>query len=115
VKRFIVETSLYDPIEVDISGKVYQTQPLSRKMIQAVNEINGQCQKGEIDSVDRVYKLAALIFGSAPEEFDSLDIRALTEAVEYSLEALNSGRPNGGLAAKGTKPEDQLTPEERKN
>lgn len=95
MKRFVVETSLYEPIEVQIGDKVYTTQPLSNALIKSIGAVEAAVREKKISDVDGAVRLAALVFGAPPEEFETLDLRALNPAVGYALEALNEGRTGG--------------------
>jgi hypothetical protein len=92
MKRFKVETSLFEPIEVEIAGKVFVTQPLSAKLIREVNDLLSQIRDKKVDEVEGTVKVAALIFGADPVEFDAMDIRALTVAVDYAQAEMAASR-----------------------
>jgi len=92
MRRFVIETSLFEPIEVEIGGRVYATVALSKQLIDAINDIQAQVREKKLADLDGSVRVAALIFGVPVEEFETLDLRALNPAVEYALQALNEGR-----------------------
>jgi hypothetical protein len=95
VKRFVIETSLFEPFEVEILGKVYTTQPMSSKLIREINELDAQRRDKKIPELDAVVRICALMFGADPAELDTVDLRALTPAMEYVYSEMNAGRPKG--------------------
>jgi hypothetical protein len=104
MKRFVVETSLFEPFEVEILGKVYVMQPMSAKLIREINEIDAQIREKKTPQMDGTVKICALMFGVDPAEFDVMDIRALTPAVEYVYAELNAGKTRGPVSAESTDP-----------
>lgn len=95
MKRFVVETSLFEPFEVEISGKVYTTQPMSAKLIREVNEISTQIREKKTPEMDGTVKICGLMFGVDPAELDGMDLRALTPAMEYVYAEMNAGKTKG--------------------
>lgn len=98
MKRFVVETSLFEPFEVEIGDNVYVTQPMSAKLIREINDLDAQMRGKKIDQMDATVKICALMFGVDPVEFDVMDVRALTPAMEYVYAAMNEGKPKGKVA-----------------
>ena len=88
--KLIVDKSLFEPIEVEIAGKNYIAQPFSARLIRGVNEINSQTQEQKIGNVEGSVRMAALIFGVSPDEFDQMDVRALAPAIEFVTEQMQS-------------------------
>jgi hypothetical protein len=104
VKRFVIETSLFEPFEVQIYDKVYVTQPMSAKLIREINDLEAQKRDKKIPELDAVVKICALMFGVDSVELDSIDLRALTPAMGYVFTAMNEGRPKGKVAAEPETP-----------
>lgn len=104
MKRFVVETSLFEPFEVQVGDKVYVTRPMSAKLIREVNEIDVQIREKKVSQMDGTVQIAALMFGADPADFDAMDMRAMTEAVQYVYAEMNAGKPKGKVSKEPATP-----------
>ena len=102
--KFTVDKSLFDPVEVDIGGKVYTVVPLSTRLIRIMDDLDKQEKEKKIDGLEHVTRQAAAFFGTPVDEIESIDVRALTPAIEFVTEQVNAWARAKIPAAAGTDP-----------
>lgn len=84
-KRLILNTkkSLYDPIEVEVDGQVYQSVKTTRATLEEINKLDEEIQKNPADN-DVLYKAIQLLFDIKPEILDKLDKREVEDIYSFS-------------------------------
>lgn len=82
-KKFVLSTkkSLFDPIEIEIDGKTYQSNKLSRALFDELKQYEEDATKGNIDAL---YKQVNVIFGIEEPVLAQLDIREIEALIEYA-------------------------------
>jgi hypothetical protein len=83
--RLVLNTkkSLYEPIEVEIDGQVYQSIKTTRATIEEINKLDEEIQKNPIDN-DFLYKAIQLLFDIKPEILDKLDKREVEDIYTFT-------------------------------
>jgi hypothetical protein len=87
--RVVIETSIYEPIEVEAAGKVFRSVPMSARLIKAIRALDKKSVAGEIDQLDASVEQAALMFGAPAEEFAEIDIRILRKMIGQVTSRIN--------------------------
>lgn len=102
-KKLILSTkkSLFEPIEIEIDGRTYQSKSLSKKLVDEVlgDKIQKEAQKGNIDAL---YKQVYLLYDIEKDALESLDVRDVGKIVRYTVNQITSSteeepekNPNG--------------------
>jgi hypothetical protein len=93
VPHFKIETSLFEPVMIEVEGgRTYESVPLSPFLIREIGKIDEQRKAGTLDGADAVIQEVALIFGLEMKDVEKIDIRLLTQILEYATAAMSSGR-----------------------
>lgn len=71
--------SLYDPLEVEINGKVFKVKPVGRNMIKRIGELDAEVRKGNLDAA---YERLELLIGKH-KVIDELILEDLIEITDY--------------------------------
>ncbi|MHA1225237.1 MAG: hypothetical protein ACTSPV_00675 [Candidatus Hodarchaeales archaeon] len=76
--RFVISTrkSLYDPIEIEIDGEVYQSKKTTRTILAEINELD---KKISPDNDEPLYKIVRLLFDVDQKILDKLDKREVED------------------------------------
>ena len=75
--------SLYDPIEVEIDGQVYQSAKTTKAVIEEVNKLDDQIVKNP-GKDEFLYKAIQLLFDIDPKILDKLDKREVEDIYTFS-------------------------------
>ncbi len=75
--------SLYDPIEVEIDGQVYQSAKTTKAVIKEVDKIDEQIVKNP-GKDEFLYKAIQLLFDIDPKILDKLDKREVEDIYTFS-------------------------------
>lgn len=83
-KKLVLSTkkSLHDPIEVEIDGKIYHNQPLSRATFDEVKKHEKAALSGDIEAL---YNQVQILFNVPKEVLNNLDIRDVNTLLEYAM------------------------------
>lgn len=83
-KKLILSTqkSIHKPIEVEVDGKIYQNNPLSRTLFDEVKKHEKAALRGDIEAL---YKQVQILFGVPLEVLNKLDIRDVNTLLEYTM------------------------------
>ncbi len=83
--RFVLNTkkSLYDPIEIEIDGQVYQSAKITRAVLGEINKLDGEIQK-DPTSDELLYKSIQLLFDVEPKILDKLEKREVEDIYAFS-------------------------------
>jgi len=82
--KFKIDTqdNLFEPIEIDINGEVYQSVKLTRKLFREVLKKESKTSAGDMDSL---YDQIKLIFPTLTDKtLDDLDIREINAMLEHA-------------------------------
>jgi len=76
--RLVISTrkSLYDPIEIEIDGEVYQSKKTTRTILAEINELD---KKISPDNDEPLYKIVRLLFDVDQKILDKLDKREVED------------------------------------
>lgn len=103
--RFVLSTkkSLFDPIEVEVDGKIYQSRKLNRPLFDEIRKHEKSANEGDIDAL---YKQVNIIFGIEPSVLNALDIRDIEAMLTFATKKIF--HPDKKDEAKnGSKPGDK--------
>lgn len=75
--------SLYEPIEIEIDGQVYQSVKTTRATLEEINKIDDEIQKNPKND-DLLYKAIQLLFGVESKILDKLDKREVQDILTFS-------------------------------
>ena len=75
--------SLYEPIEIEIDGQVYQSVKTTRATLKEVNKLDDQILK-EPKNDELLYKVIQLLFDVEPSILDKLDKREVQDIFVFS-------------------------------
>jgi len=83
--RLVLNTkkSLYEPIEIEIDGQVYQSIKTTRATLREINKLDDEIQKDPTND-ELVYKAIRLLFDVKPEILDKLDKREVEDIYTFS-------------------------------
>lgn len=83
--RLVLSTkkSLYEPIEIEIDGQVYQSIKTTRATLKEINKVDEEIQKNPTDD-EPLYKAILLLFDVKPEILDKLDKREVEDIYTFS-------------------------------
>lgn len=83
--RFVLNTkkSLYEPIEVEIDGQVYQSAKTTKAVIEEINKLDEQIIKNP-GKDEFLYKAIQLLFDIDPKILDKLDKREVEDIYTFS-------------------------------
>jgi len=70
---------LYKPITIEIDGKLYESKPINRAMLEQMSELESQIRSGNAQSA---YDQVKLMFGNH-SVFDKLDLRQINDIISY--------------------------------
>lgn len=84
-ERLVLHTkkSLYEPIEVEVDGQVYQSAKTTNAVIEEVNKLDGEIVKHPTDS-KFLYKAVQLLFDIKTEVLDKLDKREVEDIYTFT-------------------------------
>lgn len=77
--------SLYEPIEVEIDGKVYRVKPLTRELLQQIDAFDKAEAKGVVEAT---YKRLETMIDGIGNKLDKLDIREIHRLTDFILTSL---------------------------
>lgn len=75
-----IETSLWDPLVIELGDKVYTSVPRSVRLTEDVKALDEKRASGAVDLYTFLIQFLGLFFDVNPEEFRGLD-RAILEAI----------------------------------
>lgn len=83
--RLVLNTkkSLYEPIEVEIDGQLYQSAKTTKAVLDEVNKLDEEIVKNPGES-EFVYKAVQLLFNVGTEILDKLDKREVEDIYTFS-------------------------------
>jgi len=83
--RLVLNTkkSLYEPIEIEIDGQVYQSVKTTRATLKEVNKLDDEIQKAP-DNDELLYRAIKLLFDIEPKILDKLDKREVQDIYTFS-------------------------------
>ncbi len=83
--RFVLNTkkSLYEPIEIEIDGQVYQSEKTTNAVLKEINKIDEEIQK-EPTNDGLLYKAIQLLFNIESDILDKLDKREVEDIYTFS-------------------------------
>ena len=91
--RFKIETSLFDPLVIELGDKVYTSVPRSVQLSEAVKDLDADRLSKKISDNDFAVQFLGLMFDVNPQEFKVLD-RAIMEAIaERALDYVHPPAP----------------------
>ena len=84
-ERFVLNTkkSLYDPIEIEIDGQVYQSVKTTKAVLEEIHKIDEEIVTSPADS-KWLYKAIQLLFNVEPKILDTLDQREVEDIYAFS-------------------------------
>lgn len=105
--KFKLETSLYEPVTVEVEGgRTFTSVPLSPQLIRGIQAIEDEARGSTpLRALESVTRQVALIFGVGPEEIESVDVRILQRVLEIATEAMT--RNAASLKVPTTVPPDE--------
>jgi len=71
--------TLYEPLEVEINGKVYKVKPVGRSMLRSIQELDEEVKKGNLDAA---YERLELLIGKH-KVIDNLVIEDLASITDF--------------------------------
>ena len=83
--RLVLNTkkSLYEPIEIEIDGQVYQSEKTTNAVLKEINKIDEEIQK-EPTNDGLLYKAIQLLFNIEADILDKLDKREVEDIYTFS-------------------------------
>lgn len=83
-KKLVLSTqkSIHKPIEIDVDGKTYQNNPLSRTLFDEVRKYEKAAINGDIKAL---YAQVQLLYPIPNKVLNSLDIRDIGTLLEYTM------------------------------
>lgn len=83
--RLVLNTkkSLYEPIEIEIDGQVYQSIKTTRATLKEINKVDEEIQKAPMND-ELLYKAIRLLFDVEPKILDKLDKREVEDIYTFS-------------------------------
>lgn len=75
--------SLYEPIEIEIDGKTYQSMKTTRAVLNEINQIDEELQKNPLDD-ELLYKAVQLLFDVDIKILNELDKREVQDIYNFS-------------------------------
>jgi len=76
--------TLYDPVEVEINGKVYKVKPVGRAILRKIQELDDEVNKGNLDAA---YERLELLLGKHKAISDLMieDLASITDFITKNL------------------------------
>jgi len=112
VPRCKIETSLFDPLIIELGEKVYTSVHRSVRLIKAFDELQAKRKSGAVSDLDATIQILGLIFGVDAEEFQTIDQTYLQAIAEKAMEYMGEGgkaKP-GSETTKAEPEKNALTP-----
>lgn len=83
-KKLVLSTakSIHPPIEIEVDGKSYVNNPLSRTLFEEIKKYEKAALKGDIQAL---YKQVQLIFSVPMEILNKLDVRDVNSLLDYAM------------------------------
>jgi len=83
--RLVLNTkkSLYEPIEIEIDGQVYQSAKVTKDVLKEINKFDEEIVKNPGDD-ELLYKAIQLLFNVEPKILDKLDKREVEDIYTFS-------------------------------
>jgi len=81
--KFIVDKNKYEPIEVELDGKTFKIETVSRDMLETLMEFadtDGQIENADLSIVD---KQLSILFKIDPASLDQYDMRIKRDILEW--------------------------------
>jgi len=78
--------SLYEPVEIEINGKLFQLSPVDRALLKKVRELDLETKKGNLDAA---YERLELFIGKH-KFVDNLVIENLIEITDFVVRSIVS-------------------------
>lgn len=78
--RFKIETSLFDPLVIELGDKVFTSVPRSVQLVETVTALDADRSAKKISDNDFMIQFLGLMFDVNPQEFRVLD-KAIMEAI----------------------------------
>jgi hypothetical protein len=96
-----IDTSLFEPIEIEIDGKVYEARRLTRDVFKEIQALDEEISAGNIEAG---YKLLEMLLGQeAVDVISGLDISIVNQICDFIVnrvattgEAEKNGPKSGG-------------------
>lgn len=73
--------SLYEPIEIEIDGQVYQSAKTTRALLVEIDKLDEKAAKNEDEPL---YKIVQLLFNVEPKTLEKLDKREVQDIYTFS-------------------------------
>lgn len=87
--NFRIETSLFEPVTVEVAGgRTFTSVPVSPGLLREVDKLRAQRIAGTLDDTDAVIREVSLIFGVDPKDIETTDIRVLKKLLDYAMDTL---------------------------
>ena len=86
--RIKLDTSLFEPLEVEAGDKVYKTVPFNEPLLKQIREMRDTAASTPDDASPLVIGQVALLYGIPREEAEAMDIRLLTLLIENATSAI---------------------------
>ncbi len=81
------QKQLSEAIELTIGGKEYKIEKITTKMVQEVTEM------AKSTDLDVPIKQLAYFVGADPKEFEGIDMRLISSALEFITKTFEEGMP----------------------
>lgn len=106
--RFKIETSLFEPVTVEVEGgRTFESVPLSPALIREISKLDEKRKAKTLDDFSALTQQVAMIFGVDVSEIEKIDIRVLNQILEYSTTAMATSQKK--LAPLNTMTVDKAT------
>jgi hypothetical protein len=90
--RYIFETSLFDPLVIELGDKVYTSVPRSVRLIQDMEDLKKKYEAGMVSELDLMVQILGLVFGLNPDEFRTIDRSYLEAFTEKATGYIGEGK-----------------------
>ncbi len=97
--RVKIETSLYDPLVIELGDKVYTSVPRSMRLIRELETLKKKGESGEIDDLEVSAGVLGFVFGVESVEFETIDGALLVAIAEKATQYIGSWKPKGPIPA----------------
>ncbi len=91
-KKLILSTkqSIHKPIEIEIDGKTYRNNPLSRELFDEVRKYEKRATNGDIEAL---YTQVQILFGVEIGVLNKLDVRDINSLLTYTMAQIFRPQP----------------------
>jgi len=107
--KLSTEKSLYEPIKIEVNGKLYLINKVTPKLLKKVAEHERQALRGDPDAIVQQFSVLTGVEAAIVEE---LDIRDLTAALmRITKEIMRPDETIGKAEKNASKPEAKPSPQ----